>query len=93
MSDSTMTKEAVVIERTFDASIDLIWQMWTQPEHFKIKFDRLREVKQDSGNDASDRIKVAKDAFSEALGEAVIQPALAEHAVSKLVIVEEPGYR
>jgi uncharacterized protein YndB with AHSA1/START domain len=30
-----MTEDAVVIERTFDAPIDLIWQMWTQPEHFK----------------------------------------------------------
>jgi uncharacterized protein YndB with AHSA1/START domain len=35
MSDSTVSKDAVVIERTFDAAIDLIWQMWTQPEHFK----------------------------------------------------------
>ena len=35
MSNSTMTKDAVVIERTFDAPADLIWQMWTQPEHFK----------------------------------------------------------
>ncbi len=35
MSDSTLTKDAVVIERTFDAPVDLIWQMWTQPEHFK----------------------------------------------------------
>jgi len=30
-----MTKNAVVIERTFDAPADLIWQMWTQPEHFQ----------------------------------------------------------
>ena len=30
-----MTENAVVIERTFDAPIDLIWQMWTQPEHFQ----------------------------------------------------------
>lgn len=30
-----MTKDAVVIERTFDAPADLIWQMWTQPEHFQ----------------------------------------------------------
>lgn len=30
-----MTEDAVVIERTFDAPIDLIWQMWTDPEHFK----------------------------------------------------------
>jgi len=35
MSDSTMTKEAVVIERIFDVPVDLIWQLWTDPEHFK----------------------------------------------------------
>lgn len=35
MSDNTTSKEAVVIERTFDATVDLIWQMWTDPEHFK----------------------------------------------------------
>jgi uncharacterized protein YndB with AHSA1/START domain len=35
MDDSTISKDAVVIERTFDAPVDLIWQMWTQAEHFK----------------------------------------------------------
>ncbi len=36
MSNNTITKEdAIVIERTFDAPKDLIWQMWTDPEHFK----------------------------------------------------------
>ena len=35
MSDSTVSKEKIVIERVFDAPVDLIWQMWTQPEHFK----------------------------------------------------------
>jgi uncharacterized protein YndB with AHSA1/START domain len=35
MSDNSISKDAVVIERTFDAPVDLIWQMWTQPEHFK----------------------------------------------------------
>ena len=30
-----MTEDAVVIERTFEAPVDLIWQMWTDPEHFK----------------------------------------------------------
>ena len=35
MSDSTNSKDACVIERIFDAPADLIWQMWTQPEHFK----------------------------------------------------------
>ena len=35
MSDNTNSKDAVVIERTFDAPVDLIWQMWTEPEQFK----------------------------------------------------------
>lgn len=35
MSDNTTTKDAVVIERIFEAPVELIWQMWTQPEHFK----------------------------------------------------------
>jgi len=35
MSNSTDSNDAVVIERTFDAPADLIWQMWTDPEHFK----------------------------------------------------------
>ena len=35
MSEKTNSKEAVVIERTFNAATDLIWQMWTDPEHFK----------------------------------------------------------
>lgn len=33
--DSGYSKEAIVIERIFNAPIDLIWQMWTEPEHFK----------------------------------------------------------
>ncbi|MGD2159425.1 MAG: SRPBCC domain-containing protein [Anaerolineales bacterium] len=35
MSESTISKEAIVIERIFDAPVEVIWQMWTQPEHFK----------------------------------------------------------
>ncbi len=35
MIKSTVSADAVVIERTFDAAVDLIWQLWTQPEHFK----------------------------------------------------------
>jgi uncharacterized protein YndB with AHSA1/START domain len=27
--------DAVVLERSFDAPVELIWQMWTDPEHFK----------------------------------------------------------
>jgi uncharacterized protein YndB with AHSA1/START domain len=35
MSESTIAKDAVVIERIFDAPVDLVWKMWTDPEHFK----------------------------------------------------------
>lgn len=35
MTDSTASQAAVVIERTLDAPIALVWQMWTEPEHFK----------------------------------------------------------
>jgi uncharacterized protein YndB with AHSA1/START domain len=35
MTDDNASLDAVVIERNFDAPVDLIWQMWTEPEHFK----------------------------------------------------------
>lgn len=35
MSNNTVTQDAVVIERAFDAPADLIWQLWTDPKHFK----------------------------------------------------------
>jgi uncharacterized protein YndB with AHSA1/START domain len=35
MTDNKGSQDAVVIERTFDAPIERIWQMWTDPEHFK----------------------------------------------------------
>jgi uncharacterized protein YndB with AHSA1/START domain len=35
MTDDNPSKDAVVIERSFDAPLELIWQMWTEPEHFK----------------------------------------------------------
>ncbi len=35
MSDSSLSKDALMIERIFEAPIALIWQMWTQPDHFK----------------------------------------------------------
>jgi uncharacterized protein YndB with AHSA1/START domain len=35
MTDNNRSKDAVVIERSFDAPVNLIWQMWTDPEHFK----------------------------------------------------------
>jgi uncharacterized protein YndB with AHSA1/START domain len=38
MTDSSASRDAVVIERTFDAPPGLIWQMWTDPEHFRAWF-------------------------------------------------------
>ena len=35
MSKNTVTKDAIVIERTFNAPVNLIWQLWTQPAHFQ----------------------------------------------------------
>ena len=34
MADDKTSQDAVRIERSFDAPVDLIWQMWTDPEHF-----------------------------------------------------------
>ena len=34
MTNSENSENAVVIERSFDAPIELLWQMWTDPEHF-----------------------------------------------------------
>ena len=34
MTDNSGSRDMVRIERSFDASVDLIWQMWTVPEHF-----------------------------------------------------------
>jgi uncharacterized protein YndB with AHSA1/START domain len=38
MIEGNASEDAVVIERSFDAPVDLIWQMWTEPEHFKTWF-------------------------------------------------------
>jgi uncharacterized protein YndB with AHSA1/START domain len=35
MTDSSGLQDAVVIERIFDAPVDLVWELWTDPEHFK----------------------------------------------------------
>jgi uncharacterized protein YndB with AHSA1/START domain len=35
MTEDRDSRDAVVIERTFDAPVELIWQMWTDPAHFK----------------------------------------------------------
>jgi uncharacterized protein YndB with AHSA1/START domain len=34
VTDNKGSQDAVVIERSFDAPVELIWQMWTDPEHF-----------------------------------------------------------
>jgi uncharacterized protein YndB with AHSA1/START domain len=34
MTDDNASQDAVVIERSFDAPVELIWQMWTDSEHF-----------------------------------------------------------
>jgi uncharacterized protein YndB with AHSA1/START domain len=34
MTDNNDAQDAVMIERSFDAPVDLIWQMWTDPAHF-----------------------------------------------------------
>jgi uncharacterized protein YndB with AHSA1/START domain len=34
MTDGMVSQDAVVIERSFDAPIELVWQMWTNPGHF-----------------------------------------------------------
>lgn len=35
MTGTGNATDAVVIERTFDAPIEQVWQMWTVPEHFQ----------------------------------------------------------
>lgn len=35
MNENTISKEAVVIERTLAANAELVWKMWTDPDHFK----------------------------------------------------------
>lgn len=35
MINKTDAQDAVVIERSFEAPVQLIWQMWTDPDHFK----------------------------------------------------------
>lgn len=34
MAEDNGSQDAVVIERTLDAPTELIWRMWTEPEHF-----------------------------------------------------------
>ncbi|MCU1459081.1 MAG: hypothetical protein JWL73_3173 [Actinomycetia bacterium] len=35
MTDTAGSEDAIVIERSFDAPVDLVWKMWTDPAHFK----------------------------------------------------------
>jgi uncharacterized protein YndB with AHSA1/START domain len=34
-NDTSSPPDAVMIERSFDAPVELIWQMWTVPKHFQ----------------------------------------------------------
>ena len=34
MNTANTSTDSVVIERVFNAPIELVWQMWTDPEHF-----------------------------------------------------------
>jgi uncharacterized protein YndB with AHSA1/START domain len=34
MADRAGSRDAVVIDRTFDAPIEVVWQLWTDPQHF-----------------------------------------------------------
>lgn len=34
MDDRHESGDAVVIERVFEAPVDVVWRMWTEPEHF-----------------------------------------------------------
>jgi uncharacterized protein YndB with AHSA1/START domain len=36
MSEQNDSRRDVRIERTFDAPVALVWQLWTDPEHFKV---------------------------------------------------------
>jgi uncharacterized protein YndB with AHSA1/START domain len=35
MADSSASDDAVVIERSFDAPPELVWRMWTEPDHLR----------------------------------------------------------
>ena len=35
MTSMDTTPDAVVIERHFDVPVELVWQMWTDPDHFE----------------------------------------------------------
>jgi uncharacterized protein YndB with AHSA1/START domain len=35
MTDDQATTTDMVLERTFDAPPDLVWRMWTEPDHFR----------------------------------------------------------
>lgn len=35
MSDQNVTEADCVVERVMDAPAELVWKMWTEPEHFK----------------------------------------------------------
>jgi uncharacterized protein YndB with AHSA1/START domain len=36
MADDDASRDSVLIERSFDAPVELIWRMWTDPEHLSV---------------------------------------------------------
>ncbi|MFT7646741.1 MAG: hypothetical protein ACI8Y4_001478 [Candidatus Poriferisodalaceae bacterium] len=41
MTDTNASQDSMVLEHTFDAPVKLIWDMWTDPEHFKAWYGSL----------------------------------------------------
>lgn len=35
MADHTVSQDVLIIERSFDVPVDVVWLMWTDPDHFK----------------------------------------------------------
>lgn len=38
MTESTITEAGFTVSRTFNAPRDLVWRIWTEPEHFSVWF-------------------------------------------------------
>lgn len=34
MGDRASSGDAVVLERVLDAPVEVVWQLWTEPDHF-----------------------------------------------------------
>ncbi|WP_167050950.1 SRPBCC domain-containing protein [Salinibacterium sp. ZJ77] len=38
MNESTISEAGFTVSRTFDAPRELVWRLWTEPEHFSVWF-------------------------------------------------------